>query len=117
MCRQTPVLVPPRPAFLVLCLRLHFRLPPAFVFAVAVADGSPLPPPEATAMYGAWAADNKGCCSGSKLGVFDWRTMSKRGPGKVFSVPSWYSSQKVTPACFCGRALSCEFVIVLEQLL
>ena len=53
-------------------------------------------PKTATMLYGAWAADNKGCCSGSKHGVFDWVTMAKWGgrAGGVFSVPSWYSSQK-----------------------
>ena len=28
-----------------------------------------------TQLYGGWAADNKGCCSGSKLGIFDWRML------------------------------------------
>ncbi len=27
-------------------------------------------PDTKTALFGGWAADNKGCCSGSKLGIF-----------------------------------------------
>lgn len=44
-----------------------------------------------TQLYGGWAADNKGCCSGSKLGIFDWRMLQE---AKVFSNPSWYGGQK-----------------------
>lgn len=48
-------------------------------------------PHTATSMFGGWAADNKGCCSGSKLGIFDWRALRKNG---VYSNPGWYSGQK-----------------------
>jgi hypothetical protein len=44
-----------------------------------------------TSMFGGWAADNKGCCSGSKLGIFDWRALRKHN---VYSNPGWYSGQK-----------------------
>ncbi len=48
-------------------------------------------PGTATAMFGGWAADNKGCCSGSKLGIFDWRAMAASG---AWSIPSFYNAQK-----------------------
>ena len=44
-----------------------------------------------TALFGGWAADNKGCCSGSKLGIFDWRALKAAG---VYSNPGWYCGQK-----------------------
>ena len=40
-----------------------------------------------TAMFGGFAVENKGCCSGSKLGIFDWRALSKH---KAYSNPGWY---------------------------
>ena len=48
-------------------------------------------PHTATSMFGGWAADNKGCCSGSKLGIFDWRALRKNN---VYSNPGWYAGQK-----------------------
>lgn len=44
-----------------------------------------------TAMFGGYAADNKGCCSGSKLGIFSWEMLKARG---AYSNPGWYSGQK-----------------------
>ena len=48
-----------------------------------------------TAMFGGYAADNKGCCSGSKLGIFSWEMLKAQGvysnPGLVTMVKSQQS--------------------------
>ena len=42
-----------------------------------------------TSMCGGWAADNKGCCSGWKLGCFDWEMLQAAGS---WSYPAYYAA-------------------------
>ena len=48
-------------------------------------------PTTTTSMWAGWAMDNKGCCSGSKLGTFDWQALQK---AKSWSFPEYYSTSK-----------------------